>query len=96
MSEEQVCTVLRMQVTMRTEKINERRIENENMPLCHLHTSHPVANPCNDMASVIAMVCPQGVFYGELFGQLGLVLGTSQDPVSTYFIEPAFVNSTVR
>ena len=38
---------------------------------------------------------PQGVFYGELFGQLGLVLGTSQDPVATYFIEPAFVNSTV-
>ena len=37
----------------------------------------------------------QGVFYGELFGQLGLVLGTSQDPVATYFIEPAFVNSTV-
>ena len=37
----------------------------------------------------------QGVFYGELFGQLGLVLGTSQDPVTTYFVEPAFVNSTV-
>lgn len=38
----------------------------------------------------------QGVFYGELFGELGLVLGTSLDPVTTYFIEPAFVNSTVR
>ncbi|KAL0019993.1 hypothetical protein WJX79_010913 [Trebouxia sp. C0005] len=36
----------------------------------------------------------QGVFYGELFGELGLVLGTSLDPVTTYFIEPAFVNST--
>ncbi len=38
----------------------------------------------------------QGVFYGELFGEVGLVLGTSLDPVTTYFIEPAFVNSTVR
>lgn len=38
----------------------------------------------------------QGVFIGELFGELGLVLGTSLDPVTTYFIEPAFVNSTVR
>ncbi|KAL0046688.1 hypothetical protein WJX82_007270 [Trebouxia sp. C0006] len=36
----------------------------------------------------------QGVFYGELFGEVGLVLGTSLDPVTTYFIEPAFVNST--
>ncbi|KAA6409517.1 MAG: ABC transporter A family member 7, partial [Trebouxia sp. A1-2] len=38
----------------------------------------------------------QGVFYGELFGELGLVLGTSLDPVTTYFIEPAFVNSTAN
>ena len=37
----------------------------------------------------------QGVFYGELFAELGLVLGTSLNPVTTYFIEPAFVNSTV-
>ena len=37
----------------------------------------------------------QGVFYGELFSELGLVLGSSLDPVTTNFIEPAFINDTV-
>ena len=50
---------------------------------------------CTTSGSSLACGVPQGIFYGELFGQLGLVLGTSQDPVATYFIEPAFVNSTV-
>lgn len=41
------------------------------------------------------VLCMQGVFYGELFSELGLVLGSSLDPVTTNFIEPAFINDTV-
>lgn len=43
----------------------------------------------------VLMQCLQGVFYGELFSELGLVLGSSLDPVTTNFIEPAFINDTV-
>lgn len=62
----------------------------ENLFLQNSLTPAAVAAPVATFESQAA----QGVFYGELFGQLGLVLGTSQDPITTYFIEPAFVNST--